>query len=92
MYFEETFDTFKRFYSKYEDCLMCSCDHGCNQWNHKQRYRLALSIRMIRNNSKNLDKMCSMSVDRVSRIYFWLFYQDVRRANKKYNKEFPKIK
>lgn len=86
--FRESFPSFEKFFAEHEGSIMCGCDHGCNQWIKKQEGRLALAVRMIKRGSPNLDKMVSLPLDRVNKIWYWLRSQDSRRFNAKlYAKE-----
>lgn len=79
--FNETFKTFQRFVEEMEGNVICDCDHGCNQHFKSQRARLLLGIRMMKMGSKNLDKMASLPIEIVNRLYYWVIKQDNRRAN-----------
>lgn len=78
---------FKTWLDFYEGCIMCGCDHGCNQWIKEQEARNALAIRMLQLGSKNLDKLVTIPLERANKIWFWIRHQDIRRFNEKLRKQ-----
>lgn len=76
------FKSFENFLEQHEGSVICSCDHGCNQWILRQSPRMALAIRMMRKGSTNLDKMAALPLGRVNKIWYWVQSQDNRRWNK----------
>ena len=70
----ETYDSYKDWKSNYDGCLMCACDHGCNQWVASQSRRTSLILRILTKKDSNtsLDKVVKMTDERVNWLWYYL--------------------
>lgn len=82
----ETHDTFKEWKEFYDGCLMCGCDHGCNQWIVEQRAKIALFFRVLgqSNSTTGLNKLAKMPLKRANAVFYWLHWRDIKRWNREY--------
>lgn len=69
--------------SYWEGCLICACDHGCNQWVKEQGHRAALIMRAMRLGSKKsvLDKLVQMPLKKSDKIWYWLYKRENMAIN-----------
>lgn len=79
---QPSFENWKEFY---EGCLMCGCDHGCNEWIFENRSKIAILFRILSkpNSNTSLDKMAKMPLKRADHIFYWLMFKETKRFNKK---------
>jgi len=75
---------FKSWQGEWDGCMMCACDHGCNQWLVKNQSKASLVMRVLSSKgSTKLDKIVQMSNQKANKIWFWIHM----RENKKFNEE-----
>lgn len=86
MSFAETHKTFQDFMEEYEGASVCACDHGCNQWLKRSENRIILGLRMLKSGSKNLDKLASMKIHRVNKIWHRIYKNENHGMNVKLRK------
>lgn len=85
---QEVQPTFKEWQSFMEGCVMCQCDHGCNQWMLEQRSKIALFMRILSTKGNtSLDKLAQMPLQRANRIYFLLSIREAVKFNKELRDE-----
>ena len=81
----EVQESFKEWFEFYEGCITCACDHGCNQWLAEQVCRTALVMRVLKdqNATTSLDKLVSMPLKKVNRIWHRISMWNCERFNRK---------
>lgn len=81
----DSYENFDDFFSNWEGSMRCSCDHGCNQELKQQETRMALAVRMLKSVSKNLDKLATLPLDRVNKMWLWISNRESSRENYRMN-------
>lgn len=79
--------SFKEWKEFYDGCLMCACDHGCNQWLKEQQARASLLFDAISTpGSTKPDKIAQMSLERVNKIWYRLVWWKAEKFNRELRK------
>lgn len=75
-------DTAEEFLEAYDGSLICDCGHGCRGWIEKQRARSSLLIRvMLNKGDTNPDKIAKIPLDRINKIWHFLYRRENKRQN-----------
>ncbi len=81
---KETAKDFKSWLSEWEDCLVCACDHGCNQWVKEQGHRAALLFRILSTKGNtSLERVTQIPLKEVDQIW----YRIVTWESEKWNRD-----
>ena len=81
----ETQKDFQSWLSFYEGCLMCACDHGCNQWVKEQTQRAALLFRILSkpNATTKLEKVTNIPLEKVDKLWYKIAMRESKEWNGK---------
>lgn len=81
----ETQPNFDVWLGFYEGCVLCGCDHGCNQWIAENHAKISLAFRIMRDPkaTTKLDKLSQLPLKRADAIWIRL----MRWGSEKFNRE-----
>jgi len=82
---EEVQPTAQAWLDYYDGCMMCACDHGCNQWIEEQKYRTSLLMRILLtpNATTSADKVARLPLQRVMNIWVRLENWESQKWNRR---------
>lgn len=75
------FNAWKDFY---DSCLMCGCDHGCNEWIKEQRTKISLILSILSNPNATtkLEKVTQMDPKKADQIWYRIQWWKMEKFNR----------